>query len=107
MDGSRRSAAAFLALALGGIGVHKFYLGRTAQGMTYLLLFWTFIPALFAVCEGLFYLSMSDEEFERAATGQRSVVGLMLVDAITLIAVLTMPRDRLALPATWKNAKAS
>ena len=38
-----------LALFLGGIGMHDFYMGKTAKGMTKLIFFWTGIPAIIAV----------------------------------------------------------
>lgn len=60
-----RSTAAILALAVGGLGVHKFYIGKTGQGMLYLCFFWTLIPMLVAFVEGVIYLSESDEEFQR------------------------------------------
>ena len=34
-----RTTAALLALLLGGIGAHKFYLGETGKGLIYLLFF--------------------------------------------------------------------
>ncbi len=37
-----------LAFFLGGIGVHKFYAGRTGAGITFLLFCWTGIPAIIA-----------------------------------------------------------
>ncbi len=37
-----------LALFLGGIGVHKFYAGKTSSGIMCLLFCWTGIPALIA-----------------------------------------------------------
>ena len=40
-----------LALLLGGIGVHKFWLGSTGAGLLYLFFFWTFIPALVAIID--------------------------------------------------------
>jgi TM2 domain-containing membrane protein YozV len=58
-----RLAAAALALVLGGVGAHKFYLGRTGQGIVYLLLFWTGIPAFLAWIEGIMYLARSDESW--------------------------------------------
>jgi len=55
--------AALLAFFLGGIGVHKFYLGQTGMGIAYLLFCWTGIPALIALIEGILYLVKSDDEF--------------------------------------------
>lgn len=57
--------AGVLALLLGGFGIHKFYLGKSGQGILYLLFCWTFIPAIVAFVEGIMYLVMSDGEFER------------------------------------------
>ena len=45
------STALLLALFLGGIGVHKFYMGQTGAGIIYLLFCWTGIPALIALFE--------------------------------------------------------
>lgn len=55
--------AALLALFLGGIGIHKFYLGKTWMGILYLLFCWTFIPALVAFIEAIILFAMSDEKF--------------------------------------------
>ncbi len=60
-----RITAALLAFFLGGIGVHKFYLGRPIQGILYLLFFWTAIPAVIAFIEFIIYLINSDEDFAR------------------------------------------
>lgn len=40
-----------LAFFLGSIGVHKFYAGKIAAGVLYLLFCWTFIPAIIAFIE--------------------------------------------------------
>jgi len=58
-----RGSAALLAFFLGGIGIHKFYLGRPFQGIIYLLFFWTLIPGIIAFIEFIVYLCMSDESF--------------------------------------------
>ena len=58
-------AAGLFAIFLGGIGIHKFYLGRVGQGILYLLFCWTFIPAIVGFIEGIVYLSMSEESFQR------------------------------------------
>jgi TM2 domain-containing membrane protein YozV len=62
---SRRSTAGLLALLLGGIGVHHFYLGRPIAGIFNLLFCWTFIPALLALVTAIQYFSMTDEKFNR------------------------------------------
>ncbi len=64
-NGKSRIIAALLAFFLGGFGVHKFYLGQIGWGIVYLLLFWTFIPALVAFVEFILLLIMRDEEFNR------------------------------------------
>jgi TM2 domain-containing membrane protein YozV len=48
----------------GGIGLHRFYLGQTGLGLVYLLSCWTFIPACIAFCELLYFLFMSDAQFD-------------------------------------------
>ena len=40
-----------LAIFLGGIGVHKFYAGKIASGVLYLLFCWTLIPSFIALIE--------------------------------------------------------
>lgn len=55
--------AGILALLFGGFGFHKFYMGKIAVGIIYLIFFWTFIPALISFFEGIIYLVESDESF--------------------------------------------
>lgn len=56
--------AGVLAILLGGIGVHKFYLGQIGMGILYLLFCWTFIPSIIGLIEGIIYLTQSDEDFK-------------------------------------------
>src|SRR6266480_3623947 len=58
-----RTTAGLLALLLGGVGVHRFYLGRPGTGILYLLFCWTFVPAILGLIEGIILLSMSDATF--------------------------------------------
>ena len=62
-SGKNRVLAAVFAILLGGLGIHKFYLGRIGQGIIYLVFCWTFIPALIGFVEGIIYLTMTDEAF--------------------------------------------
>lgn len=45
--------ALLLAVFLGGLGIHKFYQGKTMQGILYLLFCWTFIPAFLALIDAI------------------------------------------------------
>ena len=48
--------AALLAIFLGGIGAHKFYMGKITHGVIFLICCWTWIPALLGVLSGLKWL---------------------------------------------------
>jgi TM2 domain-containing membrane protein YozV len=60
-----RIAAVLLALFLGGLGAHKFYLGQPILGILYVVFCWTFIPAILGLIEAIVYLCMSDARFAR------------------------------------------
>lgn len=62
---SKRIVAGILAILLGGLGVHKFYLGYTTPGIIQLVLgICTFGAAgIVALIEGIIYLTKSDAEF--------------------------------------------
>ena len=55
--------AGVLGILLGGLGVHKFYLGKWVQGIIYLLLCWTYVPSFIGFIEGIVYLSMKEQNF--------------------------------------------
>lgn len=61
-----KTTAGIFGIFLGGIGVHKFYLGRVGQGIVYLIFCWTFIPAVIGFIEGIIYLTMTDQAFNFA-----------------------------------------
>ena len=56
--------AGILAIFLGGIGVHKFYMGKIGMGILYFLFCWTGIPACVGFIEGIIYLCSNDENFQ-------------------------------------------
>lgn len=60
-----RVTAAVLAIFLGGLGAHKFYLGETTTGVIYLCFVWSLIPVFLGVFEGIIYLTTSEDEFQR------------------------------------------
>lgn len=67
-----KTVAVLLALFLGGIGVHRFYIGQTKSGLIWffsaLLLSWTFIApvlfAFFALFEAIGYMMETPEKWE-------------------------------------------
>lgn len=65
MSRKDKLAAALLAIFLGGLGIHKFYLGMKWWGLFYLLFCWTGIPAIVGFIEGIIYLFQSEEKFNQ------------------------------------------
>ncbi len=64
-----KMTAGLLAFFVGGLGVHKFYLGENGIGVVYLLFCWTGIPAIIAFIEAIILLTMSDEDFNAKYNG--------------------------------------
>jgi len=63
---NKKVAAGVLAILLGYLGVHKFYLGYTVAGIIQLCLtFLCGIGGIIGVIEGILYLVKSDDEFEQ------------------------------------------
>jgi len=64
-----RIAAAASAILLGSLGVHKFVLGYTTQGIILLAVtlltcgLGSFVTGIIGIIEGIVYLTKSDEEF--------------------------------------------
>ena len=63
-DFKEKKTAALLAIFLGGIGAHKFYLGRVSLGVIYLLFCWTLIPAIIGLIEGLVLIVYDQVNFD-------------------------------------------
>ena len=79
-------AAGLFAIFLGGLGIHKFYLGYTTQGvvllagsiagfvLAFVIIGFFILLGIGVICliEGIIYLSQSDEEFESVyVTGRK------------------------------------
>ena len=69
--------AGILALLVGYLGIHKFYLGYVGVGIIYLLVsitfFGLFLTVPVAIIDGIIYLSKSDADFDKAyVQGRRS-----------------------------------
>ena len=74
-----------------GSKAHKFYLGKVAQGVIYLLFSWTGIPGLIAWIEAIVYLTTSDKS-SRAAThgGPPRRIGGLAIGCLWLLALLPL-----------------
>ena len=60
---SKRVMAGILAILVGWLGVHKFFLGYTTAGVIMLLLACTGVTGFIALAEGIIYLTKTDDEF--------------------------------------------
>ncbi|MCI9128906.1 MAG: NINE protein [Eggerthellaceae bacterium] len=64
-----KTVAGVLALFLGNLGIHRFYLGNTTAGIINVVLWILIIPipvlAVIALIEGIKFLTMSQETFEQ------------------------------------------
>ena len=65
MEGGVKSriVAGLLAIFLGTFGIHRFYLNQAKMGLLYLIFFWSGIPTIVGIIEGVIYLLQSDESF--------------------------------------------
>ncbi|MBR6013878.1 MAG: 5-bromo-4-chloroindolyl phosphate hydrolysis family protein [Selenomonadaceae bacterium] len=59
----RKLIQSALAIFFGTFGAHKFYQGKTFQGILYVLLCWTSLPTWISFIEGIRYLFMPIEDF--------------------------------------------
>lgn len=60
-----KTLAGILGIFLGSFGVHKFYLGQPGRGFLFLIFFWTYIPGIIGLIQGISYLLMSEQKFAR------------------------------------------
>lgn len=58
-----RTTTVILALLLGGLGIHRFYLGKPLVGLLYLLFCWTFIPIVIGWIDAIAFGVMAEEKF--------------------------------------------
>ncbi len=63
LEGRQKRTAVVLAAVLGGVGMHKFYLGEKVPGLIYLTMCWTFVPTVIGWFEAINYSQMSRVTF--------------------------------------------
>lgn len=70
-SGKSRGLAGLLAILLGSLGVHYFYMGKNTGGIVFLLAsllscgFLAPVTAIIALIQGIMFFTTSQEEFER------------------------------------------
>ena len=69
------TTAVLLALFLGGLGIHKFYMGQTGLGVLYLLFFWTYIPSVIALIEAFVIAGQVAQYNQQKATEIVAMIG--------------------------------
>lgn len=78
-----KTTAGLLGIFLGGFGVHKFYLGKTGQGILYLVFCWTGIPAVVGFVEGIGYLVQPPDDFDARYNTDAGTSSHHAVDTLT------------------------
>ncbi len=63
-QGKNKVVAGILALFLGGLGIHRFYLGQW-WGLFYLFFIWTIVPILISFIEAIVFLITNDAVWDR------------------------------------------
>jgi len=96
-----KAALLLFTFFLGGIGGHKFYIGKYWQGVLYFVFFWTGIPSLIALVEFIVYACTSTEKLqEKYKPGGSTAIILIIVfvgfmffiAVIGIIAAIAIPQ---------------
>ena len=93
-----KPALLLITFFLGGLGAHKFYLGKWVQGIFYLLFFWLWIPGLIALIEFIIYACTSSERLNEKYSTHGSAAVIMIVGAL-VFAVIVGILAAIAIPA--------
>lgn len=88
--GPKKWTTTFLALFLGGIGAHRFYLDQIGLGILNMLFAWTGIPTLISFFKGLNWMFMREAVFNRTVNKgvERKNRGLLVM--VGLLAAFTI-----------------
>jgi TM2 domain-containing membrane protein YozV len=60
-----KMVAGILAILLGGLGIHHFYLGNTTTGIIYIVLACVGVSPILGLVDGIVYLTKPDDQFQR------------------------------------------
>ncbi|MFT5446834.1 MAG: TM2 domain-containing membrane protein YozV/Tfp pilus assembly major pilin PilA [Gammaproteobacteria bacterium] len=88
-------ATGILAILIGGFGAHRFYLGQW-WGLFYLLFFWTGVPGLISLVEGIVFLLTKQQEWDAhyndgmGAAGESSVGIAVIAVVVAFVGVAVL-----------------
>ena len=60
-----KMVSGILAILLGGLGIHHFYLGNTKMGIIYIVLACVGVSPILGLIDGILYLTKPDDVFQR------------------------------------------
>jgi TM2 domain-containing membrane protein YozV len=60
-----KMVAGILAILLGGLGIHHFYLGNTTRGIIYIVLMFVGVSPILGLIDGIMFLTKPDDVFQR------------------------------------------
>ena len=88
-----RTTAALWCLFLGGIGAHRFYLGKTTDAVLRALFFWTLIPGIIASVEMLFivfpYTDDNNKEWDfEYNNGIHTPPAHLIVEILSILSII-------------------
>jgi len=89
-QGVNKVALVLLTFFLGGLGVHKFYLGKYVQGVIYFLFSWTLIPGIIAFVEFIIYAFTSEERLQEKYTAKGPIVVIIIVVCAGFIVMIAI-----------------
>jgi TM2 domain-containing membrane protein YozV len=72
MQKKSRIIALLLVLFLGGLGIHKFYLGQNLKGVLYIVFSITGIPVILAMIDAIKFLIWDDYKFNEYVIANRT-----------------------------------
>jgi TM2 domain-containing membrane protein YozV len=76
------STALVLALLLGGVGGHRFYLRQWGWGVAYVLFAWTFIPVIVALIECFLIKSRTERYNKQVAEQIKQKMGVIFSEPV-------------------------
>jgi len=103
VQAKNKNVATALAFFLGGLGVHKFYLGQSGTGFLYLLFFWTCIPAILGFFEALHLLALKEEDFNKQYNESSNTLGQLQPKPVISQKQGDVPKPIIPKPITVKS----